>query len=280
MSQANRMRQLRCREFTLPLDRTLLMGVLNVTPDSFSDGGRFLDPGEAVRHAQRMVDEGADLIDAGAESSRPGSDPVPAEEEWRRLRPVLEGLLRDVRIPISVDTYKPEVAGRALALGAHMLNDIAGLRDPAMIETVASHGAAAVIMHMKGEPKTMQQAAEYEDVVAEVKAFLERQAARASAAGIDGIVIDPGLGFGKTAQHSLEILRRLPELVGLGYPVLIGPSRKSFLGQVTGAPVEDRLEGTLAAVTAAVLGGARIVRVHDVKQCRRAVQVAEAIRGA
>jgi dihydropteroate synthase len=280
MSQANRMRQLRCREFTLPLDRTLLMGVLNVTPDSFSDGGRFLDPGEAVRHARRMVEEGADLIDAGGESSRPGSDPVHAEEEWRRLQPVLEGLLREVRVPISVDTYKPEVAGRALALGAHMLNDIGGLRDPAMIETVASHGAAVVIMHMKGEPKTMQQAAEYEDVVGEVKAFLEQQAARAAAAGIDGIVIDPGLGFGKTAQHSLEILRRLPELVELGYPVLIGPSRKSFLGQVTGAPVEDRLEGTLAAVTASVLGGARIVRVHDVKQCRRAVQVAEAIRGA
>jgi dihydropteroate synthase len=280
MSQANRMRQLRCREFTLPLDRTLLMGVLNVTPDSFSDGGRFLDPGEAVRHARRMVEEGADLIDAGAESSRPGSDPVPAEEEWRRLRPVLEGLLREVRVPISVDTCKPEVAGRALALGAHMLNDIAGLRDPAMIEIVASHGAAVVIMHMKGEPKTMQQAAEYEDVVGEVKAFLEQQAARAAAAGVDGIVIDPGLGFGKTAQHSLELLRRLPELVELDYPVLIGPSRKSFIGQVTGAPVEDRLEGTLAAVTASVLGGARIVRVHDVKQCRRAVQVAEAIRGA
>ena len=256
------------------------MGVLNVTPDSFSDGGRYLDPSAAVRHAQRLVEEGADLIDAGAESSRPGSEPVPAEEEWRRLQPVLEGLLREVRVPISVDTYKPEVAGRALALGAHMLNDIAGLRDPAMVETVASHGAAVVIMHMKGEPKTMQQAAKYEDVVAEVKMFLERQAALAAAAGIDGIVIDPGLGFGKTAQHSLEILRRLPELVDLGYPLLIGPSRKSFIGQVTGAPVEDRLEGTLAAVTAAVLGGARIVRVHDVKQCRQAVQVAEAIRGA
>jgi dihydropteroate synthase len=280
MSQANRMRQLRCRQYTLPLDRTLLMGVLNVTPDSFSDGGRFLDPGEAVRHAQRLVEEGADLIDAGAESSRPGSDPVSAEEEWRRLRPVLEGLLREVRVPISVDTYKPEVAGRALALGAHMLNDIAGLRDPAMIETVASHGAAVVIMHMKGEPKTMQQVAEYEDVVAEVKAFLAQQAALATSAGIDGIVIDPGLGFGKTAQHSLELLRRLPELVELGYPVLMGPSRKSFIGHVTGAPVEDRLEGTLAAVTAAVLGGAHIVRVHDVKQCKRAVQVAEAIRGA
>jgi dihydropteroate synthase len=280
MSQANRTRQLRCRDFTLPLDRTLLMGVLNVTPDSFSDGGRFLDPGEAVRHAQRMVEEGADLIDAGGESSRPGSDPVSGEEEWRRLRPVLEGLLRELRVPISVDTCKPEVAGRALALGAHMLNDIAGLRDPAMIETVASHGAAVVIMHMKGEPKTMQQMAEYEDVAAEVKMFLGRQAARAAAAGIGGIVIDPGLGFGKTPRHSFEILRRLPELVELGYPVLIGPSRKSFIGHVTGAPVEERLDGTLAAVTAAVLGGAHIVRVHDVKQCRRAVQVAEAIRGA
>jgi dihydropteroate synthase len=256
------------------------MGVLNVTPDSFFDGGRFFEADAAVAQARKLVEDGADIIDIGAESSRPGSDPVSEEEEWRRLKPVLEPILREVKVPVSVDTCKPSVAERALALGAHVLNDITGLRDRAMMEAAARHGAAVVIMHMKGTPKVMQQEAEYDDVVSEVKDFLARQARGAESAGIRDIVVDPGIGFAKTAQHSVEILRRLREFTTLGYPVLAGPSRKSFIGSLTGAPAEERLEGTIAAVTAAILQGARIVRVHDVKECRRAAQLADAIRCA
>jgi dihydropteroate synthase len=264
----------------LRLDRTLLMGVVNVTPDSFSDGGEFLDTARAVEHAKRMADEGADILDIGAESSRPGSDPVSEQDEWSRLAPVLERLIQEVDIPISVDTYKPATANRALDLGAHIVNDITGLTNPAMAEAVARHGVPAVIMHMKGRPKTMQQDVRYEDVVAEVKGFLTEQARRAAEAGVSQVILDPGIGFGKTTEHNLQLMRRLSELAALPYPLLVGPSRKSFLGNLTGAAVHDRLEGTLAAVTAAVLGGANIVRVHDVKQCRQAVLVAEAIRGA
>jgi dihydropteroate synthase len=253
---------------------------LNVTPDSFFDGGRFFEADAAVAQARKLVEDGADIIDIGAESSRPGSDPVPEEEEWARLKPVLEPILSDVKIPISVDTCKPGVAERALALGAHMLNDITGLRDPAMIDAAVRHRAAVVIMHMKGTPKVMQQEAEYDDVVSEVREFLARQAREAERAGIRDIVIDPGIGFAKTARHTVEILRRLREFTTLGYPVLAGPSRKSFIGRLTGAPAEERLEGTIAAVTAAILHGARIVRVHDVKECKHAAQVADAIRCA
>jgi dihydropteroate synthase len=271
---------LECGGRLLRLDRTLLMGVVNVTPDSFSDGGLFLDPAKAVEHAKRLVDEGADILDVGAESSRPGSDPVNEDEEWVRLGPVLERLLREVDAPVSVDTYRPRTAQCALRIGAHMINDIGGLTDPAMVETVARHAVPVVIMHMKGRPKTMQQHVHYEDVVEEVKSFLEQQAQLAARAGIRQIIIDPGIGFGKGVEHNLQLLRRLGELAALPYPLLVGPSRKSFLGTLTGAVVSDRLEATLAAVTAAVLGGADIVRVHDVKQCRQAVQVADAVRGA
>jgi dihydropteroate synthase len=274
------MQELHCRQYTLPLTRTLLMGVLNVTPDSFFDGGRFLDAGAAVAQARKLVEDGADIIDIGAESSRPGSDPVSEEEEWARLQPVLEPILNEVKVPISVDTCKPAVAERALALGAHMLNDITGLRDRAMIDAAARHQAAVVIMHMKGKPKMMYQEARYDDVVSEVKEFLATQARQAESAGICDIVIDPGIGFAKTAQHSIEILLRFREFTTLGYPVLAGPSRKSFLGSLTGAPVEERLEGTIAAVTASILRGARIVRVHDVKECKRAALVADAVRCA
>jgi dihydropteroate synthase len=270
---------LRCRDRELRLDRTLLMGVVNVTPDSFSDGGEFLDATRAVEHAKRMVDEGADILDIGAESSRPGSDPVSEQDEWARLAPVLERLIREVDVAVSVDTYKPATANRALDLGAHLINDITGLSDPAMVEAVARHRAPAVIMHMKGSPKTMQQDVRYEDVVEEVKSFLTGQARRAAEAGVPQVILDPGIGFGKKTEHNLELMRRLGELAALPYPLLVGPSRKSFLGNLTGAAVNDRLEGTLAAVTAAVLGGANIVRVHDVRQCRQAVLVADAIRG-
>jgi dihydropteroate synthase len=269
-----------CRDRELPLDRVLLMGVVNVTPDSFSDGGQFLDPRQAIDHAKRLVDDGADILDIGAESSRPGSDPVSDEQEWARLQPVLEALLRDAGAPVSVDTYKPATASRALELGAHIINDITGLRDPNMAEVVARHQAPVVIMHMRGQPKTMQQDVRYEDVVEEVKGFLTAQARRAAEAGIRQIILDPGIGFGKNADHNLQLMRRLDEFAALPYPLLVGPSRKAFLGHLTGSAVGERLEATLAAVTAAVLGGANIVRVHDVKQCRQAVLVAEAIRGA
>lgn len=269
-----------CRDVHLPLDRTLLMGVVNVTPDSFSDGGQFLDAARAVEHAKRLVEEGADILDIGAESSRPGSDPVSGDEEWARLEPVLDGVLGSTDIPVSVDTCKAVTARRALERGAHMINDITGLTDPALAAIVARHGVPAVIMHMKGRPKTMQKDVRYEDVVAEVKSFLAGQARRAVEAGVSQIILDPGIGFGKAAAHNLQLLRRLGEFKDLPYPLLVGPSRKSFLGNLTGAAAGERLSATLAAVTAAVLGGANIVRVHDVKQCRQAVLVAEAIRRA
>jgi dihydropteroate synthase len=280
MSGSRQKQTMQCRDRVLRLDRTLLMGVLNVTPDSFSDGGFFLDAAKAVEHGRRLVDEGADILDIGAESSRPGSDPVTEEEEWARLEAVLHCLLQQVDVPVSVDTYKPQTARRALEAGAHIINDITGLTDPAMVETVANHQATVVIMHMRGRPKTMQQNVHYEDVVEEVKGFLARQAERAAAAGVVQILIDPGIGFGKNTGHNLQILRRLGELAALPYPLLVGPSRKSFLGNLTGAAVGDRLGGTLGAVTAAVLGGADVIRVHEPKECRQAVLVADAIRGA
>jgi dihydropteroate synthase len=256
------------------------MGVVNVTPDSFSDGGLFLDAASAVEHAKRLVGEGADIVDIGAESSRPGSDPVTEAEEWARLEPVLRCLLREVNAPVSVDTYKAQTARRALEAGAHIINDITGLTDPAMVEAAAEHQAPAVIMHMRGRPKTMQQNVHYEDVVEEVRSFLAAQAENATRAGVPQVIVDPGIGFGKNPEHNLQLLRRLGELAALPYPLLVGPSRKSFLGNLTGAAVRDRLCGTLSAVTAAVLGGADIVRVHEVKECRQAVLVADAIRGA
>ena len=255
------------------------MGVLNITPDSFSDGGLFLDPANAVDHAHRLVDEGADVLDIGGESSRPGSDPTPVEEELARVAPVIERLTSELEVPLSIDTYKPAVAERCLALGAALVNDIRGLRNPAMLEVVARSGVPVIIMHMRGEPKTMQQEVTYDDVVIEVRTFLAHQARDAGQRGVRQIILDPGIGFGKTAEHNVEILRRLREFKELPYPVLVGPSRKSFIGKLTGASVDDRLPGTLAATAIAVLNGADIVRVHDVAECKQAVAIADAIRG-
>jgi len=257
------------------------MGVVNVTPDSFSDGGRFLRPEEALSHARRLAEEGADILDIGGESSRPGSEPVSAEEELERVAPVVEGIARTVDVRISVDTYKASVATACLDLGATLVNDITGLEDPEMARVAASHGAGVVVMHMRGRPKTMQRDVSYEDVVAEVRAFLGERAALARSAGIGEVMVDPGIGFGKTAAHNFEILRRLDEIVSLGEPVLVGPSRKSFLGSLPSAlPADERLEGTLAAVAVGVLNGASIVRVHDVRAARRVVEVVDAVRGA
>ena len=257
------------------------MGVLNVTPDSFSDGGRFLRAQDAVRHGVRLVEDGADILDIGGESSRPGSEPVSAQEELDRVAPVIEELARTVGARLSIDTYKPSVARGCLALGATMVNDITGLEDPAMIRTVVEHAAGAVVMHMRGRPKTMQDDVAYDDVVTEVRAFLDERAERARAAGIEEVVVDPGIGFGKSAAHNFELLRRLDEIVALGVPVLVGPSRKSFLGSLPSRlPAAERLEGTLAAVAVAVMHGAAIVRVNDVRETKRVVEVVDAVRTA
>jgi dihydropteroate synthase len=262
--------------------RPLVMGVVNVTPDSFSDGGRFLAPDAAVAHGLALVAAGADLLDVGGESSRPGAEPVPVEEELRRVLPVLAGLARYAAVPLSVDTTKAEVAAEALRAGASLVNDISALRfDPAMAEVVARAGAPLVVMHMRGTPRDMQQGEiVYADVVGEVRAFLADALGRAEAAGIPRarVLIDPGLGFGKTVAHNLALLRGLPALRELGAALLVGPSRKAFLGKLLGAEVGERLWGTAAAVTAAVLGGAHVLRVHDVREMRQVIEVAWAIR--
>jgi len=257
------------------------MGVINVTPDSFSDGGRFLRTDDAVAQAVRLASEGADYLDVGGESSRPGAAEVGEQEELDRVAPVIERILAEVDVPVSIDTYKARVAAECLASGALYVNDITGLEDPEMIRVVAEAGAGVVIMHMRGRPQTMQRDVQYEDVVQEIKTFLGERAGRARDAGIERIVIDPGIGFGKTAAHNFELIRRLGEFASLDLPILVGPSRKSFLGSLpSGLPAEERLEGTLAAVAISVLNGAEIVRVHDVAETRRVVEVVEAIRDA
>ena len=260
-----------------------MVGVLNVTPDSFSDGGRFLDPGAAVEHALRMASEGADLVDVGGESTRPGALPVPEEEELARVIPVLRALARSrFPVPVSIDTSRAAVARAALDAGAALVNDVRALADPEMARVVAESGLPVVLMHMRGTPGDMRARATYLDLVGEVRAELAAAMARAEAAGVarERIVLDPGIGFAKTAGQSVEILARLPELLSLGRPLLVGPSRKSFIGALTGAPPEERLPGTLAAVAAAVLAGATFIRVHDVAASRQAVQVASALRAS
>jgi dihydropteroate synthase len=271
--------QLQCGRFRLSLHRPLIMGVVNVTPDSFSDGGRFLNPAAAIAHAHQLIEEGADLVDLGAESSRPGAAAVvTAEEELRRLLPVLQGL-RDAPVPVSVDTIKPEVMRAAVAEGATMINDINALRAPGAIAAVAAADAAVCLMHMQGTSGTMQQHPSYDDVVAEVKAFLlERvRAARAAGIALDRIAIDPGFGFGKTLEHNLELLRHLREFEVLGVPVLAGWSRKSSLGKITGKPAGERLAASVAAALIAAQNGARILRVHDVAATRDALAVLAAV---
>jgi dihydropteroate synthase len=272
----------RDRVFDLDGDRVLVMGVVNVTPDSFSDGGRFLDPDAAVAHGRRLLAEGADVLDVGAESTRPGSAPVPAAEQIRRLRPVLEGLRSDGDPCLSVDTASAEVAGAALALGARIVNDVTAFDDPAMAGVVAGAGAGAVLMHMRGRPATMQDDPRYDDVVAEVRGFLSRRIERARSAGVamEAIAVDPGIGFGKAVAHTLELIARLGDIVSLGRPVVLGASRKSFIGRVLGLEVDERLEGSLAAAAIGAFLGARVIRVHDVRATARAARLAAAVRAA
>jgi dihydropteroate synthase len=259
------------------------MGVLNVTPDSFSDGGRFATGAAAVQCGIEMVAEGADILDVGGESTRPGAEEVPVAEEIRRVVPVVRALAGEVDVPVSVDTTKAAVAEAALEAGAVIVNDVSAMRsDPAMRKVVAESGAGAVLMHMLGNPRTMQADPRYDDVVQEVAAALVGWASEAEAAGIarDRIVVDPGIGFGKTAAHNLSLLHHLDRLVATGYPVLVGSSRKSFIGLTLGVPLEERLEGTAATVAWSVAAGARLVRVHDVRPMLRVVRMTEAILGA
>jgi dihydropteroate synthase len=264
--------------------RTYIMGVLNVTPDSFSDGGRYLDRRAAVEHALAMIADGADIVDVGGESTRPkgvygqGAALVTAEEEMRRVLPVIEELASKTDVPISIDTYKSSVAEAALKAGARIINDVSGMNfDPQIVNVAAKYNASLVVMHMLGTPATMQQHPQYDDVVQEVKEFLQSRVAVARQAGVKDIIVDPGLGFGKTLEHNLALIRHLREFRELGCPLLIGPSRKGFIGALLAAQVDDRMYGTAAAVATCIANGADIVRVHDVRAMKQVAIVTDAI---
>jgi dihydropteroate synthase len=275
---------LRLGETTLTLgDRTKIMGILNVTPDSFSDGGKFHAFDTAVAHAEKMVEDGADIIDIGGESTRPGSDPVPVEEEAGRVLPVIEHLAKNTSIPISIDTCKAEIARRALDAGAAMINDVSALRfDPEMVSVARDSGCPVVLMHMQQTPKEMQQDPTYDALMPEIISFLSERIDQCVADGIDPeqIVVDPGIGFGKTVEHNLEIVRELDRLQALGCPILIGTSRKATIGAVLDTEVEDRIEGTAATVAVSITRNVHIIRVHDVKQMARVAKMTDVIMGS
>lgn len=274
--------QWKCGSRTLDLgSRTLVMGILNVTPDSFSDGGLFRNPDAAVEHGLRLAEEGADIIDIGGESTRPGAEPVGETEEIARTRPVVEALRRATDVLLSIDTRKAGVARRAVDAGADIINDVSsGEGDSAMFETVRATGAGVVLMHMQGEPAHMQDDPRYVDAVSDVAAYLRGRLDAGVAAGIDArrIALDPGIGFGKRLEHNLELLGRLPVLVGLGRPIVVGLSRKRFLGDLAGRDVDDRLAAGLGAHAYAVTRGAHIIRVHDVKEACDAIRVVDKLR--
>jgi dihydropteroate synthase len=273
---------LRCRKQKLALGkRTLLMGVLNVTPDSFSDGGFFFDKEKAISCGLGMVEEGADIIDVGGESTRPGSKPVALEEELHRVIPVIESLAKEVDVPISIDTYKSAVAQRAVEAGAQIINDISGLHfDPNLAGVAAREDTPLVLMHIRGTPETMQKDVHYNSLFADILRYLKDSISMAESAGIDPgqIVIDPGIGFGKTIEDNLLILKHLYEFRILGKPILLGTSRKNFIGKILNAKVGDRLEGTLSSIAIAVLNGAHIIRSHDVLEAKKVIAVADAVR--
>jgi dihydropteroate synthase len=273
---------LRCGPHTLDLSTPIVMGVLNVTPDSFSDGGRWFDAGRAIEHALQMVEEGAGIIDIGGESTRPGAAAVSVEEELRRVIPVITALAPKVSVPISVDTSRPEVIRAATDAGATLVNDIRALREPGALAAAAATSAAVCVMHMQGEPRTMQAEPRYDDVVKDVRQFLVERVAACENAGIERerICIDPGIGFGKRPEHNLALLANVPVFAALKLPVLIGVSRKSLIGSITGRATEQRIFGGVAFATAAVLSGASIIRAHDVSATVDAVKVALALRAA
>ncbi|NWG39098.1 MAG: dihydropteroate synthase [Hydrogenophilaceae bacterium] len=270
-----------CGKFTFTLDRPLIMGIVNVTPDSFSDGGRLKNVRQAVDHALHLVEQGADILDVGGESTRPGAEAVSEADELKRVLPVVEALQKEGLV-ISVDTRKPGVMREVIHAGAAMINDVMALREPGAVELVADSDLAVCLMHMKGEPRTMQSNPAYSDVLSEVRDFLAGRINACEQAGIakNRLVIDPGFGFGKTLEHNLALLRHLNRLTDLGVPVLAGMSRKSMLGTLTGKPVEQREHAGIAAHLAAVLRGAAILRVHDVEAMRDALMVWQAIEGA
>jgi len=274
--------QLDCAGTVVDLSRPQVMGILNVTPDSFSDGGHFVAHDRALAHARAMVEEGAAIIDVGGESTRPGAGEVPVQQELDRVVPVIEALRAELPAVISVDTRKPEVMRAAVAAGAGLINDVGALREPGALAAAAAAGVPVCLMHMQGEPRSMQQRPRYEDVVAEVRDFLLGRAAACEAAGIpaDRILLDPGFGFGKTAEHNLCLLKHLSVLAGTGYPILAGLSRKSLIGTVLGLPVGQRLAPSIALAVLAVWQGARIVRTHDVAATLQAVRMCAAVRAA
>jgi len=273
---------IRCRKRTLMLGRqTLLMGVLNVTPDSFSDGGLFFDKEKAISHGLRMVEEGADIIDVGAESTRPGAKPLELEEELRRVIPVIESLAKRVDVPISIDTYKSAVAMRAIDVGAEIINDISGLHfDPTLAQIAAKEDTPLILMHIRGIPETMQKNVHYDSLFSEILMYLSDSIQRAESAGLDPqqVIVDPGIGFGKTLEDNLLIIKNLNEFRILGKPILLGTSRKSFIGKILNADAGERLEGTISSTAIGVLNGAHIIRSHDVLQAKKAIAVADAIR--
>ncbi len=261
---------------------TLIMGILNVTPDSFSDGGKFKSHDQAIGHAVKMIKEGANIIDIGGESTRPGAKAVQLEEELMRIIPIIEAIRLKSDCLISIDTYKSKVAEAALDAGADMVNDISGLTfDHNMASLVAERNVPVIIMHIKGKPRDMQKNPNYDNLIKEIKVFFELQIAIAKRAGIDSgnIILDPGIGFGKRLEDNFEIIRELGQISTMGYPVLLGPSRKSFIGLTLDLPIEERMEGTLASITAGVINGARIVRVHDIRATRRTLTITEKIMG-
>lgn len=273
------MAQLTCGRFSLDLQQVQIMGILNVTPDSFSDGGRFQHHEQAIAHAHEMVEAGASIIDIGGESTRPGAPEVPLQQELDRVIPLLEALLPQCPVPISVDTSKAQVMLAAANAGASMINDVFALRQEGALAAAATTGLPVCLMHMQGQPRTMQQAPEYQDVVIEVKQFLQQRMDACVAAGIDRerIVLDPGFGFGKTLEHNVGLLRDLAQFESLGAPVLAGISRKSMIGQITGREVDERVYGSVLAAFYAMQQGARIIRVHDVAATRDAVCMFEAL---
>ena len=267
-----------CGRFQLDLSKPRVMGIVNVTPDSFSDGGKFNTTEKAIEHALHLVGEGAEILDIGGESTRPGATPVPLDEELKRVIPVIEGL-RDVGVPLSIDTYKPQVMQAAITAGADIVNDVCALREPQALEIVAASKAGVCLMHMQGRPQTMQADPQYDNVVSEVTDFLKARLDAAEQAGIDRsrIVLDPGFGFGKRTAHNLTLLNHLNDIQALGLPLLIGLSRKSVLGQVVGSSVDERIHASIAASVVSVMKGANIVRVHDVKPTIDALKIVQAV---